>query len=551
MKKIRLLCTALIAMLCFTVLGVGIYAASPASNTITGNVTVVGAAGEVEIKIYKYANGTESLVDSGGTTRTGSNLTLSYGLLTFDASSANTIGDVPLQEIRIKIKNKSTVQDLGAYFSTQANATASTPVATPTTNPATSTVKYGSIAENDYLSYEYAFYNHLPKKVGNTETEITMSIYVRVTQLPESNSAVYNTPIPIYLVIESYEANYTSSATGFVKVGTNHLSSGNMPTTWASGVNYVVLPYGTTGVDGYYEPKGDAGSYFPSSLVTVTIPSTVTSIGYYCFYGVTSLKSIFIPNTVTNIDFYCFYNNTNLTYVTFPNSLNFISHDNFSGCTNLNYYVYNNGYYLGTLSNNYYLILKAINTSITSCVVQNDTKYIYNNCFSGCSSLVNLTIPSGIEYVGGGCFTGCSSLSYNEYSNAYYLGNSTNNYVLLVKAKNTSISTCTINANTKFIGYGAFNACSSISTITIPSNVINIYGQHEDYSDYYVFYNSGLGTWVIDSPTFASIFEGWYGKNPEKLGGTVKVLSSITNISSVILGGSYQGIVDGYKVYNF
>ena len=41
MKRIKLICTALIAVLCFTVLGVGIYAASPAANTITGNVTVV------------------------------------------------------------------------------------------------------------------------------------------------------------------------------------------------------------------------------------------------------------------------------------------------------------------------------------------------------------------------------------------------------------------------------------------------------------------------------------------------------------------------------
>ena len=49
----------------------------------------------------------------------------------------------------------------------------------------------------------------------------------------------------------------------------------------------------------------------------------------------------------------------------------------------------------------------------------------------------------------------CCGFKYNEYGNCYYIGNKTNKYLVLVKAKNTSITSCTINSNTKFI-YGFF-----------------------------------------------------------------------------------------------
>ena len=59
-------------------------------------------------------------------------------------------------------------------------------------------------------------------------------------------------------------------------------------------------------------------------LETISIPSTVTKIGYQAFYWCTGLKSIAIPNGVTEIGESCFYHCTSLTSVTLPNQIKVI-----------------------------------------------------------------------------------------------------------------------------------------------------------------------------------------------------------------------------------
>ena len=65
-------------------------------------------------------------------------------------------------------------------------------------------------------------------------------------------------------------------------------------------------------------------------------------------------------------------------------------------------------------------------------------------------------------------------MQYNKDDNAYYLGNAGNPYVVLIKANNTSITSCTINSKTKVIYYSAFENCSSLTSITIPDGVTTI-----------------------------------------------------------------------------
>lgn len=95
-----------------------------------------------------------------------------------------------------------------------------------------------------------------------------------------------------------------------------------------------------------------------SVLTSVTIPSSVTSIGLYAFEGCSGLTSLIIPSSVTSIERSAFKGCSGLTNLTIPSSV----------------------------------------TSIGS--------YVFENC----SGLTSITIPSSVTEIGGAAFKGCSSL---------------------------------------------------------------------------------------------------------------------------------------------
>ena len=71
------------------------------------------------------------------------------------------------------------------------------------------------------------------------------------------------------------------------------------------------------------------------SIVTYTIPSSVTSIGVSAFASCTSLTSVTIPSSVTSIGVSAFVSCTSLTSVTIPSSVTSIGVSAFVSCTRL------------------------------------------------------------------------------------------------------------------------------------------------------------------------------------------------------------------------
>ena len=114
----------------------------------------------------------------------------------------------------------------------------------------------------------------------------------------------------------------------------------------------------------------------------VTIPNTVTSIGYYAFSGCTSLTSITIPDTVTSIGGNAFSGCTSLTSITIPDSVTSIGDAAFWNCTNL-----------------------------TSITIPDSVTSIGGSAFWNCTSLTSITIPDSVTRIRDAALKDCHNLT--------------------------------------------------------------------------------------------------------------------------------------------
>ncbi len=177
-----------------------------------------------------------------------------------------------------------------------------------------------------------------------------------------------------------------------------------------------------------------------SGLVNIMSSSRTLYIGGKKVEG-----DLVIPNSVKSISRYAFGGCTGLTSVTIGNSVSSIGDGVFSGCKGL-----------------------------TSVTIGDGVTSIGYGAFEGCTGLTNVTIGNGVTSIEVWAFDSCNSLKYNEYDNAYYLGNNTNKYVALIKAKSKDVTDCKINNRCKIIYYKAFEGCRGLISVTIGNGVTNI-----------------------------------------------------------------------------
>ena len=91
-----------------------------------------------------------------------------------------------------------------------------------------------------------------------------------------------------------------------------------------------------------------------------------------------------------------------------------------------------------------------------------------------CENLKELILPSTLETIfrqnNYGVFSGCPKLQPYQCENGYYLGNPTNNCVVLIDVIDKNASSFAVSEGCKIISYD-FSDCNNMSQITIPKSV--------------------------------------------------------------------------------
>lgn len=91
-----------------------------------------------------------------------------------------------------------------------------------------------------------------------------------------------------------------------------------------------------------------------------------------------------------------------------------------------------------------------------------------DNCFSNCSGLVSITIPSTVTLLGNFCFSGCSSLT------SITIPESVTSLGIYCFMNCTSLDSITIPESVTSLRNSCFYGCTSLDSITIPESVTSL-----------------------------------------------------------------------------
>ena len=319
-------------------------------------------------------------------------------------------------------------------------------------------------------------------------------------------------------------------------------------------VIYEGVKYNVTSIVGHFtRVSEDSSLTFPgafedcSDITSITIPSSIASIGSSAFEGCKNLQKVIvpviaewcrisfenvtsnplyyakhlysnketkitdlvIPNNVTSIGSYAFYGCSDLTSITIPNSVTSIGIDVFANTPWFNSQP-DGLVYAGLIAYKY----KGMMPSNTSIVIKEGTKGIAGNAFSNCSGLTSILIPYSVTTIGSRAFWGCDGITSISIPNSVtYIGS----HAFWGCSDLTSI---TIPNDMESIEQGAFSGCTGLTFVTIPNCVKSI-------SDYAFSGCSGISSIIIPNNVSSigrSAFEGCSGLKSVIIGNSVSYI---------------------------
>ncbi len=251
------------------------------------------------------------------------------------------------------------------------------------------------------------------------------------------------------------------------------------------------------------------------SVKEVVLGDSVKSIGDNAFYDCDSLVSITIPNGVKSIGDNAFYGCSSLSSVVVPNSVESIGSYAFKYCVGLTFAKVGNG----VASMGYEIFygctdLESVEMGssvgyrafydckkLVSVTLGNSVEEICEQAFCSCKSLDSLVISNSVKEIGERAFSGCSGLTFID------LGDSVETIRKEAFYSCSGLTSISIPKSMKTIGNSAFNYCTSLNTVILGSRVPSIghtaFNQCKALKNVYcksTIIPSGLGVGAFPTP---------------------------------------------------
>lgn len=275
---------------------------------------------------------------------------------------------------------------------------------------------------------------------------------------------------------------YDSTTATITIQGTGEITS-SPAMLYNDGNNKIVIEEGITSI---------GESAFDSAPVSsVTMPSTLESIGTRAFYNCLGIQALDFPDSLKEIGDYAFSGlglietielpeglmyigtgafgfNQSLSEVSIPGSVKQIGSQAFMDCPNLSTIEINEGVEIigkeafSCSPNNFYA-----NQALTSMELPESIKEVGEAAFKNCTNLETINLPDELNTIGSEAFSNTAVKSIDFPASLHFMGTS-------AFSECTSLETVAINQELTSIPARTFYNCTSLTSVNLPDTVTSI-----------------------------------------------------------------------------